>query len=121
MKLKSLLPLFFSMCFATVLSLTVGCGGAGEGGAGVDAGEISALETKATAGDADAAFKAGELYAQDSDNSASQLAALKWFHIAKKLGKSEATLAISTLESTSDGEVIMEAMRQADAFKVPAQ
>ena len=117
MKTKSLLPVAVSMFCAAALLLTIGCGGEGGGPASTDA-EVSALEAKAATGDADAAFKAGEIYAQETDKPASMVAALKWFHIAKKLGNEQASLAITTLEATADGDQIMEAMRQADKFSV---
>ena len=117
MKIKFLIRFFSSVLCAASLLVAMGCGGEG-GGAGSTDAKVSALEAKAAAGDADAAFQAGEIYAEESDKPASMIAALKWFHIAKKLGNEQATLAISTLERTADGDQIMEAMRQADKFSV---
>jgi TPR repeat protein len=122
MKIKSLLSIAVSSLLAASVLLTIGCGGDGGGNdTASSTTEIAALEAKANQGDAAAAYKVGEIYAQDSEKNASMVAALKWFRIAQKLGNTDASLAIQTLEKGATPEQMMEALQKAEAFTVPAK
>ena len=50
-----------------------------------------------------------------------QIEALKWFHIASRLGNSNARMGVEVLQKSLGGEDVMEAERRAAAFKVPAK
>lgn len=119
MKIKSLLSIAASSFLAVSLLLTLGCGGdGGSSAAGSASQDVPALEAKANQGDADAAYKLGEIFAQDSEKKASMVEALKWFHISQKLGNTAASLAVTTLEKGATPEQMMEALQKAEAFKV---
>lgn len=119
MKFKTILLMAASACLCASLLLTVGCGG-GEESAATNS-ELADLQAKAAQGDGSAAFKAGEILANDSEDSAKQVAALKWFYISRKLGHDPANMGIVTLEKTMSGDQIMTATREAENFKVAGQ
>jgi TPR repeat protein len=119
MKIKSLLSIGVSSFLAACLLLTIGCGGdGGTGDTGSATAEIASLEAKANQGDATAAYKVAEIYSQNSEKSAAMVNALKWFQIAQKLGNTDASLAITTLEKGATPDQMMEALQKAEAFKV---
>jgi len=117
MRTKSFFAITASTVLAAALLLTVGCGGDANNtdSATVD---VAKLEAKALKGDADAAYKAAEIFAQDSGEDASMIAALKWFRVAQVLGNPEAALAVTTLERSATPTQIEKGMAQAMAFKV---
>jgi hypothetical protein len=117
MKIKSLFATIASTFLAATILLTVGCGGDANDTDSADV-DVAKLEAKALKGDAAAAYKAAEIFSQDSDMNASMIAALKWFRVAQVLGNPDAALAVTTLERTATPAQIEEGLAQALAFKV---
>lgn len=119
--MKSQLPsqFFFNLVLAAVVCFTIGCGESGTQGQAPDPAEVAALEAKVAEGDADAAMKLGELFAQDSANNESRITAAKWFHVAGRLGNANAGVALNTVTSGMDGDALAEAELRASAVKIP--
>lgn len=115
MKAKNLFAILSSLALTATLLLATACGESSS--TATDPGQISTLEAKARTGDTEAAYELAEMLAADTGNSANQVKALTWFHIAAKGGKQEAGLAIKMLEKSLTGEQIMEATLAADQFK----
>ena len=121
MKLKTLSTFATSIALAFGLMFTVGCGGGDGDSAGGAGADLAKLESQAAAGDADAAYKAGETHAQNTESSEARIAALKWFYVAQKLGNADAALAVQSLEAQVNIDEMREAANQANAMKLPTQ
>ena len=108
------------MVMALTLALAPGCGGGGNEGDSATA-EVRELETKATQGDPVAAMALAEKLAAKTKNKEAQIEALKWFHVAGRLGNANAKFGIEVLQKNLGGDDVMEAERRAAAVKLPTK
>jgi hypothetical protein len=116
---RSILKVSSFLFLAVTLVAVPGCGGGGKSDA--PSVETSQLEAKAKQGDAAAAMSLAEKLAAKTGSKETQIEALKWFHIASRLGNANARMGVEVLQKNLSGEDVMEAERRAAAFKVPAK
>jgi TPR repeat protein len=120
MNTRNAIPLFSSLILSATLILAAGCGGGSGGGGAAQSGEAQQLEAKVLQqGDADAAMKLGEYYANKGTDTKTRIQAAKWFSVAGLLGNSNAKMALDTVTKGMSLEDQGEAERQALAVKLP--
>lgn len=119
MTTQSILKVSSALFLAATLVLAPGCGGGGESDA--TSAETSQLEAKAKQGDAAAAMSLAEKLAAKTGNKEAQIEALKWFHLAGRLGNVNARMGVEVLQKSLSGEDVMEAERRVAAIKLPAK
>jgi thioredoxin-like negative regulator of GroEL len=109
-----------ALLLSFVLALSVGCGEGGESDSvGVDPAEVTRLEAMVQKGDADAALKLGELYAANGENHQARIQAAKWFHIAGRMGNSDAGMLLNTITAGMTAEDDMQIQQMVESYKIP--
>ena len=117
---KHMPQLFSSLLLSATLVIAAGCGG-GAPETSVDPAAVSQLVAKVAEGDANAAMKLAEMYATDAANKESQIEATKWFHVAGRMGHSDAGVGLGAILNSIPFEDQMEAERRVEQVKFPAK
>lgn len=117
---KHIPQLLSTLLLSATLVLSAGCGG-GTPASTVDQAAASQLVAKVAEGDANAAMKLAEMYASDVANKESQIEATKWFHVASRMGHSDAGVGLGAILNSIPFEDQMEAERRVELVKFPAK